>query len=368
MADSTIINVSAVSDLASEWSSTLSEFASSYQKATDDSTFKVLGNLELCGSFPSAFDAAMEGYAQNISALISSLNDYSSEIEQVDDSVVEQYPAGPSGTGRRKKHKKEEDSTEPTEEDTEPTTEVEEENLIDNAAEQESFFENISLSDLTEVLNALKTVAKNDSVFVDELFDDEKYGTKIKEVILSNVKISEQYRTMVQQGTNTALITTLKKVVNGEIKNVVGITDDTTLTVKSYLVDIASENNISYEDLMQADTNSSVLKTALGKIKDSSNDLSTITKDNVQNQFLAIYDGDSSEFKTQYNGTTQNIIKSEVDVISNLADIGYEELLTAEDYSEELYKTIERLQRLALYTDTLSNCKNTQSILSSVIK
>lgn len=368
MADSTVINISAVSDLASEWKSTLSEFVSSYQKASDDSTFKVLCDLGLCGDFPSAFDAAMDGYAQNISSLISSLNDYSSEIEQVDNDVVSQYPTGPSGTGKRRNRSDKVDSVEYVENDMQIVTNTEEENLIDNASDQEGFFENISLSDLTEVLAVLNKVATDNSVSVDELFDDEKYGAKIKEVLLSNVKISEQYRVMVQQGTDTALITTLKKVLNGEVKNVFGIADDTTLTMKSYLVDIAKENNVSYEDLLQADTNSSVLKTALAKIKEASSDLSNITKDNVQSQFLAIYDGDSSEFKNPYNGITQNIVKSEVDIISSLTDISYEELLTTKDYSEELFKSIERLQRSALYAETLSNCKNVQNILSSIIK
>jgi hypothetical protein len=359
--DYTSVNFAAVTDLISEWSSTVSEYSSSYQKASDDPTFQVLEELGFSNGFPQKFDNAMKGYEDSINAVIASVTAYMEELNSQDEQLKEQIPQNPRGGGRRSGGGGGSGS------ESLFTAQMGTFIGIDNTAEQTKFFEDISLSDLTEVLSILNTVATDNKLSIEEILDNETLGAKIKELLLNNVKISDQYKTMLKEGSLISMTTPLKSLVKGEIKQAFGLDQDTTLTLKSQLANIASENNIDYDDLVNADVNSSLLKSTLTSMKDVNSVLQSLTKDNVQSELLAIYDGNKTELSSKMTDSSKSIIKSEVDILSALSNINYEELLTVSDYSEELLKSTERLQRTALFAETLSNCKDAKSTLSTLL-
>lgn len=359
--DYTSVNFSAVSDLTAEWSLTINEFIASYMKASEDPTFQKLEELGFSGGFPGNFDKVMESYATDINSVISSVNAYFEELSAQDDAIADQMPENPRGSGGRNRGGGSGSG------DSETVEEMLIEAGIDNTEAQLKFFEDISLSDLTEVLNGLNTVATDNNLSIDEILDDETLSAKLKEILLTNVNLSEEYRTMVGEGSTVALVTSLKSLVKGEVKSAFGLDQDTLLTLKSHLTSIASDNSLEYKDLLGSEEHSSILKTGLSSMSSVTGVLKDLTADNVQSKLLSIYDGDYPEGDSSVDSTSQGIIRSEVDILSSLTDISYEELLTVPDYGEEMFKSTERLQRTSLFADTLSKCKGASDILSSLI-
>ena len=155
--DYTKVNFSAARDITTEWTATVNEYVATYMKAAEDPNFKLLEELGFSDGFPAKFDGAMEGYQNEINSVITALNAYFDELQAEDSNMAGLVPkrrnngsGGGGGGGRRGDNT----GTNPT---SEPDSEPEEVG-IDNAEEQAKFFENISMSDLSEVLSALNTV------------------------------------------------------------------------------------------------------------------------------------------------------------------------------------------------------------------
>lgn len=367
--DYTNFNFPAVGDVVSEWTKTVSLFDSSYLKAQDDSTFKTLEQLSLSDGFPKEFDDVMANLSTSVNQCITELNSYIVELKEKDSSLeglMPKPPRGPSGSNGPDGPDGADDPDEtegpdgPEDQITDPET------GIDNAKEQLSYLSDISLSDLQSVVDVLNTVATDNKISIDQLLDDETLGAQIKDLLLKNVKLSDTYKQMIEEGSVVSLVTSLKSLINGEVKEAFGLDEDTELTLKSYLINIAKDNNLDYSDLVSMDDNSNVLKTALSSMKVLNQTLSTFTEDNVQSKLLAIYDGDLADMKI--DDVSQNIIKSHIEVLSSLTNIGYEELLTEPAYSKEMFNVMERLQRTTIFADLLSNTGSSSSILSSLGK
>lgn len=364
--DYTNFNFPAVGDVVSEWTKTVSLFDSSYLKAQDDSTFKTLEQLSLSDGFPKEFDDVMANLSTSVNQCITELNSYIVELKEKDSSLeglMPKPPRGPSGSNGPDGADDPDETDEPDEPE-DPT--IDPETGIDNAKEQLSYLSDISLSDLQSVVDILNTVATDNKISIDQLLDDETLGAQIKDLLLKNVKLSDTYKQMIEEGSVVSLVTSLKSLINGEVKGAFGLEEDTELTLKSYLINIAKDNNLDYSDLVNVDDNSNVLKTALSSMKVLNQTLATFTEDNVQSKLLAIYDGDLSDLKV--DDVSQNIIKSHIEVLSSLTNIGYEELLTEPAYSKEMFNVMERLRRTTIFADLLSNSSSSSSILSSLGK
>ena len=94
----------------------------------------------------------------------------------------------------------------------------------------------------------------------------------------------------------------------------------------------------------------------------------SLNKDNVQKVLLDIYNGSyNDENGNKISKPVQSLLRAEIDVICSLADIKYEELLTVPDYSEELLGCVERVERLSLFAEVISNCSNKSDILKSIV-
>lgn len=358
--DYTNFNFPAVSDMVSEWSNAVSLFQGSYKKASDDSTFKVLEKLEFSNGFPVKFDDVMESLATSVNGFIAELNSYIDELAAQDEELGDELPDPPRGGNNFGA-----DSGDSLGDGYSPVQENQGEGK-DNFKEQNAYLSDISLSDLQNIVDMLNTIATDNKLNIDQLLNDETLGAKIKETFLKNVKLSETYRDMIEEGSSVSLVTSLKSLLNGDLKDTFGLDEDTELTLKSYLINIAKDNNLEYSDLIDTEANSKVLKKALSSMKKINPILSSFTKENVQSSLLAIYDGDLGG--TTLDETSQDIIRSNIDILSSATDINYEELLTEPEYAGEMLNVTERLQRTALYAELLSNCKSSSSILSSLGK
>ncbi len=368
----TTVNFETAYELTDEWTKTVGEFEGAVTKAADDPTFKVLENpLGFSNGFPTKFDQAIEELINNAKDAIKKANDYFDELKKTDEDIEGLIPkkkkkknSNPEGTGRRRDRDRD---TEPaTEKPTVPETEPATEPLPDNSAEQIAKFRTMSMSDLTEVLATLNTLAKANGKTLDELIGADAFKDQIKEALLKNVNISQEIRTLIEAGSSDALIIALKKLINGEIPEVWGIDQDTTEVLKTYLTDIASKNETTLSDLISKEAYKSVVKDSLAALKVVKDTTTKFTETNVQAKMLDIYDGADTEI----DDLSMDVIREQIDVISDLTDITYNELLLENAYAGEMLKSAERLTKAVTYAETLSTCSSTQitSVLTALFK
>lgn len=348
--DYTTINFAVVGDLLNEWSSTCNSFKSEILKASENETFQKLIELDLVGSFPSKYDNAMLSVTSQIEGVISSASAYIQELEQTDLDIKNKIP-------KRKTPTTDEGDGVVGDSNTE----------INNLKAQLEFFKTISLSDLSEVLNLLNTIATDKKVSIDELLDDKTLGDEIKEKILQSVKISSEYKKFIEEGTTISSITALKSLINGKVPEAIGFDDSTTLVLKTYLNDFSSKNQLTYDELIGLDSNAKSLKTALNNLNGVSKVLPELDDDSFQRKINDIYMGDFEEGK-EVDENVQSIIRNDIDVLSELSNIKYNDLLTNGDCLDLLKNGSMNLQRASVFANSLSNCKNVSKILSSLIK
>lgn len=358
--DYTTVNFAAVGDLISEWNSTVGEFQGAYLKASDDATFKILASLELCGDFPARFDAALESLVTDVNAVIAGVDGYIAELKAQDESLAGLFPPPPGG----KKGGGKSGGSGSSEQEFEATGEL----LLDNSNEQLEFFKDMSLSDLSEVLAILKKEAQDKGISIEELLSNEEYCATLKDMFSKNENLSSDYKLLIDAGSQASMVTALKSLIKGECKEAIGLnSQDTSLTVKSMLVNIAKQNNVEFNDLLEAESNKQALSSGLSGFKKLNGVLSSMSQDDVQSKLLAIYDGNKLD-GFDYDDNSQDTVRSQIDILSSLTGISYEELLNTPDYGAELYKSVDRLQRALLFADALSSCSDAGNVLASLMK
>ena len=383
--DYTTVNFDTAYALTEELTKTQSEFEGSIQKAATFPTFTVLQSLDLCGDFPSKFDQAMEKLSTNIKDVVKSANDYFDNLEcgllmnNPDEDIEglvpkkkekdtegggKRKPTG-SGDGGKKPPTGGEKTTEnPSSGSTEPVTEAS--TQPDNSEEQIASFKTMSMSDMSEVLSTLVTLATANNTTIDQLLSNSAFKDKIKEALLKNVNISTDLKKLIEAGSSDAMIIALKKLVSGEINEAIGMDQDTSEVIRVYLESIASKNNTTVDKLISDSTYKETVKKSLAAMKKVTETTAKFTEANVQTKLLDIYDG----VDTEIDDNSMEIVRDQIDVISQLTEIPYNELLEENAYAGEMLKAANRLSRTAIYAEALSNCSadTISKVLSKIIK
>lgn len=359
--DYTNVNFNAVEDLINEWNSTCSEYKSSIKKAEND-VFSKLKDLGLVKDFSSRYDKAMENISTGIDNVVSGVETYIQELKEKDKKIGEKRPTLPrntsSGDNEGTSSNGSSNSSVPRSGNTTNSS------APDNLEDHIKYFKQMSLSDLTEILDILNAGALENEISIDELLDNETLGDKIKEKILENPKISSEYKELIEEGSVISMMTALKSLLKGEIKDAIGLDESTSLTLKVYLSDIASNNNLEYVDLFDEEKNENVLKTSLSKLKTVSNYINEIDPDNFQKELYYIYQG---TYDKEIDNESVFLLRSEIDIISELTNTNYEDLLANPEYGDEIFNCFQNLQKISVYSNALSNCNDSSDILNSLI-
>ena len=346
--DYTTVNFAAVSDLTTEWSSTATEFESAYQKAVPDATFIKLEDLGYSAGFPSKFDEAMAGLVANVNKVIGEANSYFEQLKSEDSTLAGLFPEEPKGDDPGGDTGGGGGGSSGT----------------DNSADQVAFFKDMSLSDLKGVLDVLKKYAQEQGIPLDVLLNDPKYANAIKELLLSSPNISENYKTLIEQGTATGTQTALKALMNAEVPEAVGLTRATQLTTKKYLQDIAKSNNISLTDLLK-DNNTKILSKALADMKGVTDAIALFKEDNVQANLKSILEGTFNGVKL--SEPAKNVFKAHLNALSELAACDIDEILTDDSFKHDLFLSIENLNRNVEYLSAVSACEDVGSMIGKII-
>lgn len=376
--DYTTVNFDTAYALTEELTKTQSEFEGSIQKATTFPTFTVLQSLDLCGDFPSKFDQAMEKLSTNIKDVVKSANDYFDNLKKTDEDIEGLVPKKkekdtegsgkrqPTGGGSKKPPTggSENPTENPSSGSTEPVTEAS--TQPDNSEDQIASFKTMSMSDMSEVLSTLVTLATANNTTIDQLLSNSAFKDKIKEALLKNVNISTDLKKLIEAGSSDAMIIALKKLVSGEINEAIGMDQDTSEVIRVYLESIASKNNTTVDKLISDSTYKETVKKSLAAMKKVTETTAKFTEANVQTKLLDIYDG----VDTEIDDNSMEIVRDQIDVISQLTEIPYNELLEENAYAGEMLKAANRLSRTAIYAEALSNCSadTISKVLSKIIK
>ena len=377
--DYTTVNFETAYALTEELTKTQSEFEGSIQKAATFPTFTVLQSLDLCGDFPSKFDQAMEKLSTNIKDVVKSANDYFDNLKKTDEDIEglvpkkkekdtegggKRKPTGGDDGGKKPPTGGEKTTENPSSGSTEPITEAP--TQPDNSEDQIAAFKTMSMSDMTEVLSTLVTLATSNNTTIDQLLSNTAFKDKIKEALLKNVNISTDLKKLIEAGSSDAMIIALKKLVSGEINEAIGMDQDTSEVIRVYLESIASKNNTTVDKLISDSTYKETVKKSLAAMKKVTETTAKFTEANVQTKLLDIYDG----VDTEIDDNSMEIVRDQIDVISQLTEIPYNELLEENAYAGEMLKAANRLSRTAIYAEALSNCSadTISKVLSKIIK
>lgn len=240
-------------------------------------------------------------------------------------------------------------------------------NLVDNADKQLDAYENMSMSDLKEVLSTLVSTASACGADLTALINDSKYSDKIKEALLNNVNINKDLKELYQVADPNVTQKLLNSIVNGSQEKVVGLNTETILAMKKYLSMIANDNGITFDELIGNQEYSEKVKAALKDFGAVSSYVSQLNGENIQESFGNVYDGNS--VGNQSTGII-NSIRSYISAVSDNNNVPSEELLFNKNNNDLLNSGINNLCKSSLYADTISYCNssNILGILNTLLK
>lgn len=240
-------------------------------------------------------------------------------------------------------------------------------NLVDNADKQLNAYENMSMSDLKEVLSTLVSTANACGTDLTALINDSKYSDKIKEALLNNVNINKNLKDLYEVADPNVTQKLLNSIVNGSQEKVVGLNTETILAMKKYLSMIANDNGITFDELIGNQEYSEKVKAALKDFGSVSSYVSQIKEENLQESFGNVYDGNS--VGDQSTGVI-NSIRSYISAVSDNNNVPSEELLLDKNNNDLLKSGVNNLCKSSLYADTISYCNssNILEILNTLLK
>lgn len=240
-------------------------------------------------------------------------------------------------------------------------------NLVDNADKQLDAYENMSMSDLKEVLSTLVSTASACGADLTALINDSKYSDKIKEALLNNVNINKDLKELYEVADPNVTQKLLNSIVNGSQEKVVGLNTETILAMKKYLSMIANDNGITFDELIGNQEYSEKVKAALKDFGAVSSYVSQLNGENIQESFGNVYDGNS--VGNQSTGII-NSIRSYISAVSDNNNVPSEELLFNKNNNDLLNSGINNLCKSSLYADTISYCNssNILGILNTLLK
>lgn len=374
---STSINFETAFDMNNQLSQ-VSQALGDIPKAEGLAAFQTLKSVELCGSFPADFDKNIADLVTNINTIITSNNQYLEELKNGDEKLAGLFKDGegdteggtegkkPKGPGSGGSHH-EPPTEKETEKQTEKETEKETENPgEDNYKQQVEKFKDMSLSDLSEVVSALKKLAKEKNTTIDELLSGEKYKDDIKKTLIALPNLSSDLKKLIQDGSSISCAKAITDLLKGKMTDAIGVEEDTSATMKVFLQKIAEKNNISLDTLISKDKYSKIVKDSLGSLKSVVEATKDYEEKNVQGKLMDVHDGSD----VNLDATAEEFLRDEMSVINSSSGLTYQELLSDVGYAEDLIKAINRIQRIATYVDVLSSCSNEliSSVLSAIIK
>lgn len=196
--------------------------------------------------------------------------------------------------------------------------------LIDNAAEQFSKYQNMSMNDLYNVAAEISKLADDNSATLEQVLSGKDYALKIHNALLSSPNVSNDLKELIKVGDTNISQILLANIFSGNAKEVIGFDDNITNTVKTYLTKVAESNSLTVEQLLSDSTYNVTLKNTLASFGDIPNKLKDIKEDS-ESFLLNIYDGNQVE---QMSSNEVSIIRDFINTSAESNNTDAETMLT----------------------------------------
>lgn len=330
-------------------------------KVSANTGFMKLKEAGLEAGFSEKFDGGVEAIISSAQSLSSALQ---SQIEECRVADLETEKSIPDSPPYKRNSSRYSGGASSNSSENDNNTSI---NLVDNADKQLNAYENMSMSDLREVLSTLVSTANSCGADLTALINDSKYSDKIKEALLNNVNINKNLKDLYEVADPNVTQKLLNSIVNGSQGKVVGLNTETILAMKKYLSMIANDNGITFDELIGNQEYSEKVKAALKDFGAVSSYVSQIKEENLQESFGNIYDGNSVG---DQNAGVINSIRSYISAVSDNNNVPSEELLFNKNNDDLLKNGVNNLCRSSIYADTISYCNssNILGILNILLK
>lgn len=196
--------------------------------------------------------------------------------------------------------------------------------------------EEIDLSSLFGFNMELINLAKMNNKKLDELLADPNFAADIKRIILNSPYIPQEFKDIIKELTDEEARQVIEALFNGEFVDVFLINPLNISVVYNYLQHIAEENGITVEELLNNPEYANLLSESLQGMKeviDLFMSWEELTPEQFQENLLNIYDGNGIE---EIEERAVKNVRTFIDTLCEKTDIGYEELLTDNEYAETI--------------------------------
>ncbi|MBR1386335.1 MAG: hypothetical protein IJ568_05855 [Bacilli bacterium] len=209
--------------------------------------------------------------------------------------------------------------------------------------------EEIDLSSIFGFNMELINLAKMNNKKLDELLADPSFAQDIKRIILNSPYIPQAFKDIIKNLTDEEARIVIEALFKGEFVDVFLINPLNISIVYNYLQYIAEENKITVEELLNNPEYANLLRESLEGMKevvDLFMSWEELTPEQFQENLLNLYDGNGIE---ELEDRTVNNVRTFVDTLCEKTDIGYEELLTDNEYAETIKQAASEYGKCATF-------------------
>lgn len=336
--NATVMDFDKIGTSIDNWSSFTNTFSNSVPKARENQGFKKLMDAGLENGFVASFDKNIENLVSALNQASGTMKNSLDEMAQVDE-AVKSNGSKTLGGGRPKRTN--DDYTKSS--SSGPSSKK----LVNNAKEQLEGYKKMSMNDLKAVAENLTKFSISEGKTLDVLLSDVNYSEKIKNTILKNQNISSELKKLIEVGDNSITQRVLLSIFNGTSPTAIGLDENTILTLRQYLNNIASSRNISLDNLINDKNNTQLLKNSLKQFGNVSTYVSTLNNQDINSNILNVYDGNSKNI----DSSSMGVIRNYVDTLSNNNNTDSESLLTG---NNSIVNEIQNLGKASVFAKSVS--------------
>lgn len=214
------------------------------------------------------------------------------------------------------------------------------------------------LSDLNGLVDEIIELTKQKNSALDTFVETDVNSDLIKEMLLASPHVPEEFKAVIKDLDSSAVRLLLESILKGSIPEIFELNTLNLGVTLTYLADIADQNGITIQDLLENEKYSSLLKSSLTEFDDVVELIKgweDQTPEEFQKQMKQFYFGDvSTEFPDQDILVTRTF----VDYLADASNAYYEDLLDDTSYASvlkdgalELGKALTFFNATSFFTD-----------------
>ena len=194
----------------------------------------------------------------------------------------------------------------------------------------------LQLSSLNGLVDQMIELANQNKGSLDSFVESDEYSDKIKQMLLESPYVPQELKAIIMDLDSSVVRLLLEYILKGNSPEIFDLNTLNLGIIYSCLDDVAKNNNLTIDELINNSKNAQILKEGLSQFDDVIDLIKgweELSNEDFQEQLSAFYYGDvSEEFPTHDITTTRNY----VDYLADACDVSYEELLTDNSYAETL--------------------------------